>query len=96
MRRTIRPHLIGALAALVALIVVPTALGAKPTRTVIGAEPLVIPAGEGCAFDVAGEPEADARQAITSFSDGRVQTIGHGTGTLMNVATGDLFVQRSR
>jgi hypothetical protein len=96
MRRTIRPHLIGALGALILLVVVPAALGAKPTRTVVASEPFVIPAGLGCAFDVLGEPEPDARQAITEFSDGRIQTIGHGSGTLTNAENGESFDVRSR
>jgi hypothetical protein len=50
--------------------------------------------GLGCAFDVGGQPEG--RQAITEFSDGRVQTIGHGTILLTNLETGDSFTQVSR
>jgi hypothetical protein len=100
MPRTVRPHLMfpGVLAvvALLVLIAVPAALGAKPTRTVVGSEPFVVPAGFGCSFDLGIDPDEKSGQAITEFSDGRIQIIGHGTATVTNLETGDSFVQRSR
>jgi hypothetical protein len=63
---------------------------------VIGSEPLLIPAGSGCSFDVGVEPDDDARQAIMEFSDGRLQVIGHANPTLTNLETDDSLVQRSR
>lgn len=69
---------------------------AKPTRTVVGSQGGLIEAGFGCSFDVQIQPSENARQAITEFSDGRVQTIGHAEWTLVNVETGDSFHQISR
>jgi hypothetical protein len=83
----------------VALISVPTALGAKPTRTVIHPEgdvDFVFPAGFGCSFDVRAEPDENGSGLITEFSDGRVVTHGHADITLTNLETGDSFLQRSR
>jgi hypothetical protein len=81
-----------------ALIVVAPAMGAKPTRTVVDLEgdAFVIPAGEGCAFDVGFRASERSRQAVTEFSDRRLQVIGHAERTLTNLETGDSFVQVSR
>ncbi len=79
------------------LVSIPTALAAKPSRTVItDFAPFTIPAGLGCAFDVGGEPSDGARQKVTVFSDGRTVTHGHAEPTLRNLETGASFVQRSR
>jgi hypothetical protein len=86
-----------AFVALAALIVVAPATGAKPTRTVVHLEGgFLIPAGQGCSFDVRGESSERARQTFTEFSDGRIVTIGHAEPTLINLDTGNSFVQRSR
>lgn len=69
---------------------------AKPTRTVITVpEPVVIPAGQGCAFPVAAEAES-VRVTITEFADGRIVTHDMGDPTLTNVDTGKSLVHRSR
>jgi hypothetical protein len=81
--------------AFVALIAVPTALGAKPIKTEFQPQPFVIPAGFGCAFDV-GVADEDARATIMQFSDGRVAIHGHAEPTVMNLETGDSFAQRTR
>ena len=49
-----------------------------------------------CSFGVQGQPDENARRAITEFSDGRSQTIRHAQTTLTNPGTGDSFVQVSR
>ena len=82
---------------LAALLALPVAEGAKPIREVFGpSQPGVIPAGEGCAFDVLWQPSPDAFHTETYFSDGRVQTIGHGNPTLTNLETKKSYVQTSR
>jgi hypothetical protein len=81
-----------------ALIAAPPALGTKPIRTVIPPEGgvFVLPAGEGCAFDVEGRPDEDGRVVVTEFSDGRIVTYDSGEGTLTNLDTGASFVQKTR
>jgi hypothetical protein len=87
---------VAAVVSAVALIAAPPALGAKPTRTVIGSTgDFLIPAGFGCSFDVGVQADEDARGAITEFSDGRVQIVAHAELTLRNPETGDSVVQRS-
>lgn len=81
--------------AFVALIAVPTALGAKPIKTEFQPQPFVIPAGFGCPFDVDVADE-DAQATITQFSDGRVVIHGHAEPTVTNLETGDSFLQRTR
>jgi hypothetical protein len=107
MKRGIRiaAALLMAAAGLISAVAAP-ASAAKPTRTVIECAPPpddpcqpegnVIDAGLGCSFDVQIQPSENAREAITEFSDGRVQTIGHAEPTLVNLETGDSFHQRSR
>lgn len=94
-RRTLGPLglvVVGALA----LVAVPTALAAKPIRTVFEPQPLVIPAGFGCSFDVGGQPGEGARATLTEFSDGRTVIQGHAEPTLTNLETGETFAQRTR
>jgi hypothetical protein len=80
-----------------ALIAVPTALGAKPIRTHIPfTEPIFLPAGVGCAFPVRGQPGEGSRAMITEFSDGRVQTIDWAQANLTNLETGETILWRSR
>jgi hypothetical protein len=79
-----------------ALISVPSAVGAKPTRTLIEAESFVIPAGFGCAFDVEEQVQEGTTVVVTEFSDGRVVTHGNSEPTLVNLDTGTSFVQRTR
>ena len=81
---------------LLALTAAPTALGAKPTRTVFEPRPFVIPAGLGCSFAVGVQPDEGGRVTFTEFSDGRTVLQGHAVGTLTNLETGDTFVQRTR
>jgi hypothetical protein len=89
---------IGVAAAGVMALGAQTALGAQPTRTVVDLEGdrFVMPAGEGCSFDVELQASERARQTFTEFSDGRLQVIGHAEPTLINLDTGDSFVQVSR
>lgn len=89
-----RALLVVILAAL-ALIAAPTAHAAKPTRTVVSPEGGIAPAGVICPFAVQLQPD-EPWQAITEFSDGRVQTIGHGNVTLTNLDTGHSIHTKSR
>jgi hypothetical protein len=87
------------LTALVALAAVaaPVAHAGKPARTVLGPlAPYVVPAGEGCAFDIHTSPQADIRRTITEFDDGRVVTTVRGTAILTNMDTDATFVHRVR
>lgn len=70
------------------LMLAATASAARPTRTVSTPGDRVIPAGLGCAFDVAFDPDPTYRLARTEFSDGRVMLIGNGDVTLTNLETG--------
>ena len=74
----------------------PAAFGAKPIRTVFHPQPIFIPAGFGCAFDVEEVPSADTRAVITEFSDGRTVIQGKSDPTLTNLETGEVFLQRTR
>jgi hypothetical protein len=96
MPRTTRLHLIGALVALVALIAVPVALGAKPTKTVVTAEGFFIPAGFGCSFDVEEQVAEGTTFTVTEFTDGRTVTHGNSNPVLVNLETGDSFQQKTR
>ena len=80
----------------VVLIAAPAAFGAKPIRTVFHPEPILIPAGFGCEFDVEEVPSADTRAVITEFSDGRTVIQGKSDPTLTNLETGDVFLQKTR
>ena len=95
------PHrrLIAAASIVVALLLsaVPATYGAKPFRTVLPpSDPVVIPAGQGCSFDVLEEPGPDARPTITVFDDGRTVLHAHANATLTNVDTGASFAHRAR
>jgi hypothetical protein len=71
-----------------ALSIVPTALGVAPIRTVVEAEePILIPAGTGCAFDVLEELGENAHLTFTEFSDGRLHIQAHGDIVLTNLET---------
>lgn len=90
-------HLIRAFVALAALIAVPTALGSKPTKTVVTAGPSIISAGEGCAFDVEETVPEGTTFTVTEFGDGsRVVTYGNSEPTLTNLETGTTFLQKTR
>ncbi len=92
-------RLLGSAALLVvlAVVVVPSAYGAKPDRTVLPPlEPFVTPAGEGCAFDVLWQPGADELIMVTQFDDGRTVTNTNANPTLTNLASGATFLHRAR
>jgi hypothetical protein len=73
---------------LLALSVVPTAFGVAPIRTVVEPEePILIPAGTGCAFDVLEELGENAHITLTEFSDGRLHIQAHGDVVLTNLET---------
>ena len=86
------------LVVLVALLALPVAEGAKPIRDKgTHPEPVLIPAGFGCAFDVLREVSPDfSFQIFTDFSDGRSTVVGHGNLTLTNLDTGTSYEQKSR
>ena len=91
-----RTSLLAAVVAL-ALIIAPTAPAAKPIRTVIPfTEPILLPAGVGCAFPVRGQPGPGSRATITEFGDGRTQTIDWAQANLTNLDTGGTILWRSR
>jgi hypothetical protein len=70
----------------------PVAQAAKPVRTVLEpTNPFVVPAGQGCAFDVLWSPHAGLRRQITEFADGRVVTNANGEATLTNLETSATF-----
>lgn len=84
-------------ASVLALVAVPTAMGAKPIRTVISPlPPIALPAGLGCSFPLDGQPDPKAQQTIMEFSDGRIVTFGHANATLTNLDTGASILWRSR
>jgi hypothetical protein len=87
---------VAVIVAVVAVVAVPSAMAAKPIRTVFTPEPFTFLAGEGCAFDVTAVPDEDARVVRTEFDDGRVMTQGHVNATLTNLETGASIVTRSR
>jgi hypothetical protein len=88
--------LVAVVVAALALIAAPPALGVKPTKTVLEAEGFVIPAGEGCAFDVEEQVPEGTTFVVKEFSDGRIVTHGNSDPTLVNLDTGDSFIQRTR
>jgi hypothetical protein len=60
-------------------------------------EPEVVPAGFACPFDVLWTPQGSPGfHIVTSFSDGRVITVGHGEPTITNLDTEESYVNRSR
>jgi len=60
-------------------------------------EPEVVPAGLACPFDVLWTPQGSPGfQIVTSFSSGRVTTVGHGEPTITNLDTGTSYTNRSR
>jgi hypothetical protein len=70
----------------IALGVVPTAFGVAPIRSVFEPEPqILIPAGEGCAFDVLEELAENAGLTLTEYSDGRLHIQAHGDLVLTNL-----------
>ena len=81
-----------------ALLALPVAEAAKPVRVVFGpGAPDVFPAGLGCPFDVGRAIDPDSSFGIqTSFSDGRVKTVGHANVTFTNLDTDKSYLQRSR
>jgi len=88
-----------ALAFSVALVSAAPALASKPFRTVFGPpDPVVIPAGSGCAFDVLESVILDdhARGLYTEFADGRMVTHANGDATLTNMDSGASFLHRAR
>lgn len=70
-------------------------VGAKPIRTVLHPENFVVPAGQGCSFNVAEEVDERAWMAITEFADGRIVTKGRANPTLTNMDTGDSLVHHT-
>jgi hypothetical protein len=81
----------GAVIALVlALAWAAPAAAAQPTRVIRTLQPFTLPAGNACAFDVAGEPSWGF-SAKTEFSDGRVMYSTRAHGAYVNVATGARF-----
>jgi hypothetical protein len=97
--RTTRPQLIVSSVVavfLIALIAVPAALAAKPTRAPgFVPETFVIPAGFGCSFAVEGQTRQGDWTTITEFSDGRTVIHTNAHPTLTNPETGDTFQQSS-
>ena len=80
----------GAVIAVVLALVVAApaaAASATPIRTVHAPNGFTIPAGQACAFDVAGQPSWGF-VAQTVFPDGRVQGSVRIHGAYVNVATG--------
>jgi hypothetical protein len=87
---------IAVMAVVLAVVAVPPATAARPIRTVLTPGPITFSAGEGCAFDVRGVPDENARVVITEFDDGRIVFQGHADPTLTNLETGASIVTRSR
>jgi hypothetical protein len=94
MKTPIGAAILAGIVAGIALIAVPTGLGAKPIRTVDIPGPRVNPAGLGCAFDVAVLPNDVTR--IVEFSSGRVAVHVNAEPTFTNLDTRTSYVQRSR
>jgi len=88
--------LVALLGAALALIAAPSALGAKPTKTVVEAENFFIPAGEGCPFDVEEQVAEGTTFVVKEFGDGRFVTHGNSEPILVNLETGASFVQKTR
>ena len=81
----------GAIIALTfALIAAAPVAAAQPTRNVYDLNPFTLPAGTACAFDVEGQPSWGFT-AVTTFSDGSVQSSVRAHGAYVNLATGATF-----
>jgi len=78
-------------AVVVALVVAgPAAAATPPTRTVFEPHPFVIPAGQGCSFDVRGVPTSGFA-ALTVFSENEWRKSVHVEVTYENTDTGATF-----
>jgi hypothetical protein len=73
--------------AMALVVAAPAAAATPPTRNVYQPHPFVIPAGQACAFDVAGHPTSGF-EAETVFSDGRVKDSIRVKGYYENLETG--------
>jgi hypothetical protein len=86
-------------AALGALIAAPIGGAARPVGTLPPSwdDPLFIPAGFGCAFDVLalGRATAWGGEVDIELPDGRTMAIGNGLITLTNLDTGGTYVWHS-
>jgi len=94
-RRSSRLAAIAGLA--VTLVIAPSALAAGPVPTVTThpTAPFVIPAGEGCAFDIQVQPE-NATIVTATFSNGTTLTTVVSDPILTNVSTGSSIVWHPR
>ena len=78
----------------VALIAVPAGFGAKPDKTHMTAtQPVLVPAGLGCAFDFRVAPNGHAK--VKEYSDGRVVTQAQATVTMTNLEGPGSYIQLS-
>jgi hypothetical protein len=84
--------LIGVALAALALAGGTGALAAKPDKGAFEAEPLELPAGLACAFDVRISPEPGSNFKQKSFSDGRFVVTGSGHDRVTNLETGESIV----
>jgi len=68
------------------------ALAAKPDKGPFEAEPLVLPAGLACEFDVQFSPEPGSTFSQKEFSDGRFVVTGSGQDRVTNLENGRSIV----
>ena len=90
--RVLRSALIGVTLAALALAGGTAALAAKPDKSPFEPEPLVLPAGLACDFDVRLSPEPGSNFTEKVFSDGRFVVTGSGADRLTNLDTGKSIV----
>lgn len=76
--------------ALVVVAAAPAAAATRPTRTVYEPHSFVIPAGQGCSFDVRGVPTS-GHEAQTVFSDTEWMNQIHVKGYYENMDTGAIY-----
>jgi hypothetical protein len=72
----------------------PQAANARPVKTEFIAETFVLPAGQGCAFDVAGDKTGSLK--TTEQPNGSVVVKGEALITITNLETGGTYLQDSR
>lgn len=87
-RRLARGFVVAVVLALV--VAAPAAAATPPTRTVFEPNPFVIPAGQGCSFDVRGVPTSGFA-ALTVYSENEWRKSVHVKVTLENMDTGATY-----
>jgi hypothetical protein len=86
---TARSGLVSAIAVVALALMLPSTIyAAKPSKQQTAPEASVVPAGFGCAFDVAINPLPGADLQLTQFDDGRRRATLRGLLEVRNLASG--------